>query len=73
MPVAIYASDLLLRVQKGYGYPTMPLEQAQKELAQRGEVEEEEATPDFPTSGDKERVESAESIVPLAVVDPKEK
>lgn len=34
MPVAVYVRDPLLRVQRDYGDPTMPLEQVQKELAQ---------------------------------------
>lgn len=42
MPVEIYTMGPLLREWKDYGGPTMSLEQALKELAQRGEAKEEE-------------------------------
>lgn len=77
MPLAVYVRDQLLRARNDYGGPTMSLEQALKELAQRGEVEgeveEEEHLSIFQLEARRERVELVESTIPLAVVDPKGK
>lgn len=42
MPVAVFARDPLLRVRRDYCGSVMSLEQALKDLAQRGEAKEEE-------------------------------
>lgn len=42
MPVAVYARDPLLRVRMDYGGPTMSLNRLVKELALKGDAEEEE-------------------------------
>lgn len=71
--VAVYARDLLLRVRKDYGAPTMPLEQAQQELVQEGEEEEEEHLSFSQLWVRMYKVEPAESIFPLAMVDQNER
>lgn len=47
MPVTVYARDPLLRECRDYGGPTMPLEQAQKELSQEEGVDKDEHLPIF--------------------------
>lgn len=61
----------MLRVRKDYGSRTMSLEQSQKELGQGGEAEDEEehlSISQLPARED--RVELAESVIPLPLVDP---
>lgn len=50
MPVAVYARDPMLLVRKDYGSLAIYLEQALKELAQRGEAEEVQEEEDMPIS-----------------------
>lgn len=42
MPTPVYMKDTLMQVRRNYDDHTMPLEQAQKDLAQQGEADEEE-------------------------------
>lgn len=70
MLVVVCARDPLLRVWRDYNYyvPRVGIE----ELAHRGEAEEEEEHLQIsPHRATREWVEPAESIPPLAVVDPK--
>lgn len=51
VPVAVYARDHLLWVRRDYGGSRMSLNQALKEMAQRGEAEEEKEQLSISKSG----------------------
>lgn len=69
--VPIWAKDPMIK--RNYGGPTMPLEQAQKELLQEDEIEEEEHLLIAQLRARRKRSDPSESIVPVAVMDPKGK
>lgn len=74
MPVTAFSREPLLRVRNDNGGPITSLEQTQKELAQREEVEEEEEQlPISQLRVTREGLEPTVSIVPLATLDPKGK
>lgn len=65
----LYGLNLLTQIKRNYGGPTMPLEQAQRELIQgKGGT-----LINYSTSAKSKGAEPTESIVQILVIDPKEK